>query len=50
MKQNKPQILEDMDRAADDSKTVAAVVFTVAMLALFGVLVQIASRVSVVTF
>lgn len=50
MKENKPQILESVEETTESAKTALAVMFTVAMLALFGVLVQIASHVSVVTF
>jgi hypothetical protein len=50
MSQNKPQLIEDMERETDSLKTLGAVVFTVIMLVLFGILVQIASRITVVTF
>ena len=50
MKTNKPQIIESAEYQADSAKTVLAVMFFVAMLALFGVLVQIASNISVINF
>lgn len=50
MKHNKPQVIEDAERETDSAKSVLAAMFLVAMLALFGILVQIASHVSVVTF
>jgi hypothetical protein len=50
MKTNKPQIIESAEYTTDNAKTVLAVMFTIIMLAVFGVLVQIASHISVITY
>ena len=50
MNNHKPQIIESAEYESENAKGVITVFFFVMMLALFGVLVQVASRVSVVTF
>jgi hypothetical protein len=50
MKTNKPQLLEHVEETADSAKNALAVMFFVAMLALFGILVQIATHITVVTY
>jgi hypothetical protein len=47
---HKPQIIESAEYQADSAKTVLAVMFFLGMMIVFGILVQIASHISVINF